>query len=200
MKGEVISVIDKAKEAETNLTDQHKIIAEKEREINEIKSSLKFDSKTHNFDRVFPETTEIFKHIHDMDKSIEFRIKVSYFGIYDKNELSSIPERTFFITLPLTKVHPHTNRFLTLLIFQIEIENGGGRHHQGHVSFSAPQFQRNWAQRRISAKVHLREFAEVWFKNVQLWPSVPGNNDSSSGLWACRLTYRQGILFEKVQI
>ena len=37
MKGEVISVIDKAKEAETNLTDQHKIIAEKEREINEFR-------------------------------------------------------------------------------------------------------------------------------------------------------------------
>ena len=37
MKGEVLGVIDKAKEAETNLTDQHKIIEQKEKEILEFR-------------------------------------------------------------------------------------------------------------------------------------------------------------------
>ena len=51
MKGEVISVIDKAKEAETNLTDQHKIIAEKEREINEFRPGyeLEFSSFVNSY-------------------------------------------------------------------------------------------------------------------------------------------------------
>ena len=38
MKGEVLGVIDKAKEAETNLTDQHKIIEQKEKEILEFRN------------------------------------------------------------------------------------------------------------------------------------------------------------------
>ena len=94
------------------LTDQHKINAEKEREI---KSSLKFDSKTQNFDRVFPETTEIFDHIYDMDKSIEFRIKVSYFEIY--------VEMNLILSAFILRRHGHTffttflNSTLTLIRF-----------------------------------------------------------------------------------
>lgn len=40
MKGEVLGVIDKAKEAETNLTDQHKIIEQKEKEILEFRNKF----------------------------------------------------------------------------------------------------------------------------------------------------------------
>ena len=43
MKGEILTVIDKAKEAETNLTDQHKIIEQKEKELHEYRNSF------HNF-------------------------------------------------------------------------------------------------------------------------------------------------------
>ena len=43
MKGEVLSVIDKAKQAETNLTDQHKIIEQKEKEIHEYRKRLNGD-------------------------------------------------------------------------------------------------------------------------------------------------------------
>ena len=49
MKGEVISVIDKAKEAETNLTDQHKIIAEKEKEILEFRPGYEFPARFYFF-------------------------------------------------------------------------------------------------------------------------------------------------------
>ena len=40
MKGEILTVIDKAKEAETNLTDQHKIIEQKEKELHEYRNSF----------------------------------------------------------------------------------------------------------------------------------------------------------------
>merc|ERR1712168_98128 len=40
MKGEILTVIDKAKEAETNLTDQHKIIEQKEKEILEFRNKF----------------------------------------------------------------------------------------------------------------------------------------------------------------
>ena len=43
MKGEILTVIDKAKEAETNLTDQHKIIEQKEKELHEYRKGLFFD-------------------------------------------------------------------------------------------------------------------------------------------------------------
>merc|ERR1712235_89130 len=40
MKGEILTVIDKAKEAETNLTDQHKIIEQKEKELHEYRNKF----------------------------------------------------------------------------------------------------------------------------------------------------------------
>ena len=43
MKGEILTVIDKAKEAETNLTDQHKIIEQKEKELHEYRNSFNHD-------------------------------------------------------------------------------------------------------------------------------------------------------------
>jgi kinesin family protein 5 len=40
MKGEVLSVIDKAKQAETNLTNQTQIIEQKEKEIHEYRNKF----------------------------------------------------------------------------------------------------------------------------------------------------------------
>jgi len=40
MKGEVLNVMNKAKLAETNLTDQHKLTEAKEREIHEYRNKF----------------------------------------------------------------------------------------------------------------------------------------------------------------
>lgn len=40
MKGEVLNVMNRAKVAETNLTDQHKLTEVKEKELSEVKNKL----------------------------------------------------------------------------------------------------------------------------------------------------------------
>ena len=47
MKGEVLNVMNKAKQAATNLTDQHKLTEAKEKELNEYKNKfLQFEQRS----------------------------------------------------------------------------------------------------------------------------------------------------------